>query len=115
MFLVKDDNTEALFGTGWAGHSQGKNNPDMQNVKSIGPLPQGWYTIMPPHDNPHTGPYTMDLVPDKENKMFGRDLFRIHGAALHNPEMSSDGCIVQIRTVRESIWNSGYHRLQVIA
>lgn len=115
LFLVNDGGSVIKYGTGWAGHSEGKNNPAMQNVKGIGPLPQGWYTIEKPYDNPHTGPYTMDLTPDASNQMFGRDLFRLHGAAYVNPEMSSDGCIIQIRDVRQKIWNSGVHRLQVVS
>lgn len=112
--LINDDGSEQLFGTGWAGHSEGKNNPAMQCVKNTGPLPCGWYTIGQPYDNPHTGVYTMDLTPDSENDMCGRSLFRIHGAAFTNPEMSSDGCIIQIRMVREKIHNSGVTRLQVV-
>jgi hypothetical protein len=30
---------------GWAGQREGKNNPAMQNVHNIGPLPVGTYTI----------------------------------------------------------------------
>lgn len=114
IFLVQDDGTEVLRGIGWAGHSAGKNNPAMQCVKGVGPLPRGWYTIGNPYENPHTGHYTMDLTPDLTNDMCGRDLFRIHGANPTNPEMSSDGCIIQERPVREAIHNSGVNRLQVI-
>jgi hypothetical protein len=56
----------------------------------------------------------MDLDPDPANEMFGRSAFRIHGAALENPELSSDGCIIQQRSVREAVWNSGDHQLEVI-
>ena len=104
-----------LMGTGWAGQGAGENNPAAQNQEGIGPLPQGNYTIGSPYDNPHTGPFTMDLTPAPENEMFGRSLFRIHGAAKTNPELSSEGCIVQQRPVREAIWNEGDRDLQVVA
>ena len=101
--------------TGWAGHSEGKNNPAMQNVPDVGPLPVGTYSIGEPHDSPHTGPYTMDLTPDPDNTMFGRSEFRIHGAAFVNPDMSSDGCIIMPRVVREKIWSSNDRSLEVSA
>ena len=100
---------------GWAGQREGKNNPVMQNVPKVGPLPQGLYTIGDPHTSPNTGPYTMNLTPDPSNDMFGRDDFRIHGAAEEHPELSSEGCIVQPREIRENIWNSGDSTIEVIA
>ena len=104
-----------LMGTGWAGQGAGENNPAAQNQEGIGPLPQGNYTIGSPYDNPHTGPFTMDLTPAPENEMFGRSLFRIHGAAKTNPELSSEGCFVQLRPVREALWNEGDRDFQVVA
>lgn len=103
-----------LLGTGWAGQGAGKNNPAMQNVAKTGPLPCGVYTIEQPHDDPHTGKYTMNLIPDPANEMFGRSAFRIHGIAESHPELSSEGCVVQIRTVREKIWSSGDRQVRVI-
>ena len=104
-----------VVAAGWAGQGKGKNNPDMQDVESIGPLPCGLYTIQAPHDNPHTGPFTMDLIPDPTNQTFGRKDFRIHGAAFKDPELSSEGCIIQARSVRERIWASGDRKLQVVS
>jgi Protein of unknown function (DUF2778) len=100
---------------GWAGQREGKNNPTMQGVAGVGPLPQGQYTIGEPHESPHTGPYTMDLTPDPSNNMLGRSVFRIHGAAFEHPELSSEGCIIMPRYVREMIWNSGDHTIEVVA
>jgi Protein of unknown function (DUF2778) len=102
-----------ILGVGWAGQGIGKNNPDMDGVHNIGPLPAGLYTITAPYDNPKTGPYTMNLEPDPSNNMKGRADFRIHGAAFTNPELSSEGCIIQVRGVRQAIWDSDDHQLQV--
>lgn len=100
---------------GWAGQREGFNNPAMQDVHNTGPLPQGTYAIGAPHDSPHTGPYTMDLTPSPNNNMFGRSSFRIHGAAKTHPELSSEGCIIMPRPIRETIWNSGDRTIEVIA
>jgi hypothetical protein len=104
----------SLIGIGWAGQGEGKNNPDMDNVPKIGPLPAGFYTILDPHDSPATGKYTMNLVPDSSNDMKGRSLFRIHGASASHPETSSEGCIVQPHDARLAGWNEGDHQLEVL-
>jgi Protein of unknown function (DUF2778) len=100
---------------GWAGHGAGRNNPAWSDVPNVGPLPQGQYTIQEPIDSPHTGPYSLPLVPDPNNNMYNRAFFRIHGAALQNPEMSSDGCIILPRPIRQIIWQSGDTALEVVA
>lgn len=101
-------------GSGYAGSPEGKNNPDLQNVEGVGPLPCNRYTIQAPHDSPHTGKYTMDLEPDADGEMFGRSEFRIHGDSVQHPGAASHGCIVLPHPVRVSIWDSGDHRLQVV-
>jgi hypothetical protein len=65
--------------TGYAGHGAGVDNPAMENVPNIGPLPQGTYTIGPEFTHPHTGPLSMRLEPDASNEMFGRGGFLLHG------------------------------------
>lgn len=99
--------------TGWAGQLEGTNNPGMQNVPNIGPLPQGCYTIGPAYDHPHLGPLTMNLTPDDTNEMFGRADFRIHGASAQHPALSSHGCIILPRYARQHIIDSGDRRLEV--
>lgn len=86
---------DTLVGIGWAGHLDGRNNPDMQDIKGVGPLPRGTYTINNPTDNTHLGPIAFSLTPHPENFMFGRDSFFIHGASSVHPALSSDGCIIQ--------------------
>lgn len=109
------DSSGNLLGTGWAGQGDGKNNPDMQDVKNIGPLPQGRYTIGPAYHHPRLGPVTMDLTPSPSNQMFDRADFRIHGASATDPEHSSEGCMIQIRIVRESVASGMDKDLEVIA
>jgi hypothetical protein len=101
-------------GNGYAGHGQGLNNPGMQNVHDVGPLPQGTYTIGPEHNNPHTGPATMNLTPDPANNMAGRDAFRIHGDNARGDQSASNGCIVLPRNARDNINNGGDNTLVVV-
>lgn len=101
-------------GMGWAGRGAGRNNPAMQNVPNVGPLPKGLYKIGPAYHHPKLGPVTMNLTPAPTNEMFGRADFRIHGASEDDPENSSEGCIIQIRMVRELIDASPDKDLEVV-
>jgi hypothetical protein len=98
--LFTDD---GLVGVGWAGHSEGKNNPDMQNVRETGPLPVGIYTVGDPINSPRLGPLAFPLTPDPSNKMYGRSGFYLHAPSISHPAMSSDGCIIMVRAVREHL------------
>lgn len=109
------DSLGRTLADGYAGNGAGKNNPAMQNVHQVGPLPVGLYTILAPEEGHPTGPYTLPLVPDATNVMFGRSEFRIHGDSLESPGNASDGCIVMPPEARRHIWESGDHRLEVIA
>ncbi len=108
-------NGAALLGTGYAGRGEGLNNPAMQAVPNIGPLPQGIYTINPPVDTTTHGPYVMWLTPDPANEMFGRFGFGIHADEIANAgkHLASTGCIVMSNEARLAIWESGDRELQV--
>ena len=68
-----------------------RNNPSCQCQVSVGPLPQGTYSL----GNMMTFkgmPYCYELYPASSNSMCGRSGFLIHGGACSgNP---SEGCIV---------------------
>lgn len=100
---------------GYSGNGNGKNNPAMQNVENVGPLPQGLYGIESPINSPKHGPTALPLVPDPKNTMFGRSEFLIHGDSVEAPGCASEGCIVMAKIVRELIWQSGDHDLTVLA
>ena len=89
--------------TGYSGHGEGLNNPAMQGVQAIGPLPVGTYAIAPARTSKRLGPVVLDLLPDANNEMFGRSLFRIHGDNSKGDRSASDGCIILPRNVREFI------------
>jgi hypothetical protein len=103
-----------LIAYGYAGAGIGRNNPRMQTVKNVGPLPCGFYTMNPPVDTKDHGPYVIWLTPDDSNLMFNRGDFGIHGDSIPHPGSASEGCIIQPRFARERAWESNDHRLQVI-
>lgn len=110
-----------LVANGYAGgnlgqNPEGRNNPNLQFVHNIGPLPQGSYTIGPPREGTHLGPYALPLTPNPANQMHTRSGFYIHGdrAPTFPPYSASEGCIVVSYPVRVQIWKSGDHKLDVI-
>lgn len=117
LYLVESDGTEELLFVGWAGRGLGKNNPEMQTVRSTGPLPVGLYRITGPENNPLTGPLSLRLTPDPETQMYGRDGFLIHGAASDPAKrgQESKGCIIASRATREKIISLGVSIIEVVS
>jgi hypothetical protein len=109
------DPTGKLLTTGYSGFGLGKNEPQMEILHDVGPIPAGTYTILPPADSPTHGPFAMHLEPDPGNDMFDRSGFLIHGDSKEHPGLASQGCIILGRPFREAIWASGDHELQVMA
>lgn len=111
--MVADDGV--VLDTGYAGKGSSKNDPDAQDVPNEGPLPRGLYTILAPVDTKTHGPYVLWLEPDAANQMCGRSSFGIHGDSVVHPGEASEGCIILPRSIRELIWQSGDHRLEVVS
>jgi len=85
----------------YSGAGVGKNNPDMQKVKNVGPVHVGWYTLGTPlytgkGQNSTHGPYVIPLEPDPENDMDSRGGFLIHGDSMHAPGTASEGCVIPL-------------------
>ena len=110
---IRYDNGK-LIGIGYSGHGLGKNNPLMQDVKNVGPIPRGRYKKGKVYDSEHTGPFTILLIPDLKNEMFGRSDFKMHGDSIENPGTASLGCIVAERETREEVYNSTEQYINVI-
>jgi hypothetical protein len=104
-----------LEGVGYSGTPAYKNNPQATHLVNNGPIPCGLYKILAPENTEKHGEYVLWLVPDPSNQMFGRSEFGIHGDKIGSPGTASEGCIVLSRGVREAIWESGDHDLQVVA
>lgn len=99
--------------TGYAGKGAGKNNPDMEQVRNVGPIPTGKYEIQAPFNSKHTSPYALPLSPIGHNAL-GRTAFQIHGDSNRNPGTASEGCIILGPQIRRKIWNSGVRTLVVV-
>jgi RHS repeat-associated protein len=83
---------------GYAGNGDGVNNPALEGVQNVGPLPRGRYTIGEPRYSSNTGRNARNLTPDPANNMYGRSNFQWHGANADRDRgggrNSSNGCIV---------------------
>ena len=97
--------------TGYAGTGAGRNNPAMENVQNVGPIPQGNYSVGTGHAGGHTGPQTLNVDPVAGTNTHGRTAFRIHGNNRRND--ASQGCIIMSRGTRDTISNAGGARLRV--
>lgn len=112
--LLRRDGAIDILGKGYSGFGDGKNNPAMESVPDVGPIPRGEYQVGVPHDTDSHGPFVMSLTPLPLNEMFGRAGFLMHGDSIEHPGTASKGCIIMPHPVRERVWNSGDHRLQVV-
>lgn len=121
MNLLFIQSTGALYRDGtlldmaYAGHAAGVNNPALQNVRIVGPLPCGWYTTGAAKQGTKLGPNAIPLTPDDEKVMFGRSAFYIHADNAKRDHSASEGCIVAGNSARALIAKEPGSRLQVLA
>lgn len=100
---------------GYSGIDAGRNNPDMQALRNLGPIPQGEWTIFgPPVNTRDHGPYVLRLEPKAQTNTFGRSGFLMHGDSIESPGCASHGCVIMPRVVREQVWSSGDTELEVV-
>lgn len=112
------DSTGKHVAFGYAGGNEGKNpegvnNPLMVSVKDVGPLPPGFYTFGEPVEHSRLGPFAIPLLPDTTNNMMGRGDFYCHGDTTPSGS-ASEGCVIMPRAIRNELWASTDHRLQVV-
>lgn len=111
----------AFVSKGYSGKGRGVNNPKLQGVAGVGPVPQGPWKIVERYDSGNVGPYALvlhavDATPgDDRHDATGRGAFRIHGDNKLGNLSASKGCIILPRTVRVAIWTSGDRDLEVVA
>jgi len=93
--------------SGYSGAGAGRDNPNMQDVVDVGPIPQGCWRVGAPTGSRGTGPYSLPLTPLPDNDVFNtpRDpnSFLIHGPNASRPNDSSSGCPVIDRPSRQAI------------
>jgi hypothetical protein len=105
---------DKIIGIGYSGaRPDGYNNPSMQGVENVGPIPCGRFRIVgPPFDSPKHGKYVLHLVPDAATRAFilslGRDpdTFLMHGDSIRLPGTASEGCVIQAHDVRVMVWTA---------
>lgn len=98
-----------LVACGYSGSGDGKNNPALQAVHDVGPIPCGDWRIGAPIDlqgGPH-GPFVLPLTALHGTETFGRDGFLIHGDRIDAPGTASQGCVILPKPIRQQIAASG--------
>ena len=106
-------------GVGYAGgncglNRQGINNPDMEGVKKIGPLPGGVYTRGTVVEGSHLGSFAIPLIPDPSNDMLGRSDFYMHGDKVNEPLCASEGCIIMPPNTRHWFYDCDDNQITVV-
>lgn len=104
----------ALVSNGYSGKGRGKNNPALEAVVGIGPIPAGKWRMTGIYNSKNVGPYAIVLEPETGTDTKGRSAFRIHGDSIKSPGNASKGCIILPRRIREQMWGSGDKALTVI-
>jgi len=100
---------------GYSGLGEGKNNPHMEAVKDVGPIPHGEWTIGgPPFSSEEHGPYVLTLTPVDSATALGRSGFLMHGDSIDHPGEASKGCIIMPHDTRVEVWTSGDTALEVV-
>jgi len=94
----------------YSGHGDGVNNPALQPVQGVGPIPQGMWKINAPIKSQHTGPFALPLIPFASTETFGRGIaepFEMHGdwVGHEGQRLASCGCVISALEGRESVWS----------
>jgi len=112
--LVTDSAGEVVAHA-WAGNGEGLNNPAMQAVRCVGPLPQGTYRVGTwEEQHPGLGPMVVHLQ-QIAGETFGRDGFYIHGPSSTHYMQESKGCVVVPHEQRQKIHDLDPDFLVVVA
>ena len=115
--------TGTVQGRGYSGQPPYTNDPSAEGLEGKGPIPCGvWFVSGVEYDNPKLGQFVLILTPDAATRArvlaLGRDpdSFRMHGEKLEPPPgFASDGCIVQVRLVREMVNDSPDKQINVVS
>jgi hypothetical protein len=104
-----------LAGIGYSGHGDGVNNPGMDQVPDVGPIPSGAWTIGEPFTDPEKGPLVMALTPQRY--ITDRSGFLMHGDLVTavGQRLASHGCIIMGHAIRFEVAASPDRLLNVVA
>jgi hypothetical protein len=103
-----------LLGSGYSGSGAGKNDPALDFIPNVGPIPIGKWLLVGLEERGDLHPPVIRLAPAPGTETFHRGGFLIHGDSIAHPGEASHGCIILPHEVREAIWNSGIRELEVI-
>lgn len=102
-------------GVGYSGHGGGLDNPAMEAVEGVGPIPAGAWRIVEWFDNyENKGPCVARLAPIGHSA-HGRTGFLIHGDNSAENHTASDGCIIAGPAIRQAMRASGDTELFVVS
>ena len=101
------------IGVGYSGFEEGKNNPRLQDVVNLGPIPRGLYHITQLYHSKKVGRNSLKLAPVGHDALKRTNLV-MHGDSVTRPGYASKGCVVQKLTPRLTVWRSSDHLLKVI-
>ena len=94
-------------GFGYSGNGQGLNNPALESVPEVGPIPRGKWTMSRFFSDPVKGPIVCHLIPAASTDTFGRSGFMIHGDNSKETHSGSHGCVILSCSQRAMIRMSG--------
>lgn len=97
---------------------KGFNDPSLQSVIDVGPIPCGFWDICgPPITTTEHGPYVLRLEPWPGTETYGRVGFLMHGKPLPPADIrsGSKGCICAGPDTRRRVYQSGDTKLLVIS
>ena len=102
--------------TGYSGNGLGLNNPAMDNVEKVGPIPAGlWsmvsFTVANYEDK---GPNVIHLSPNEGTDTHGRSGFLMHGDNSKGDHSASEGCIIMPPHARLQAWAEPDKTIEVI-
>lgn len=101
----------SLVHVGYSGHAEGVNNPQLETVPMVGPIPRGTWAMGKPFLHPRLGPVSIPLT--RIRPPIQRSGFLIHGDNRALDRSASNGCIIMPRHVRERLAASPFRLLVV--
>jgi len=103
-----------ILGSGYSGFGPGLNNPAMEAIPDVGPIPKGFWRIVR-WDDQHAekGPCVAVLEPVGHNA-HNRTGFLLHGDNAAMNHTASHGCIVDVMQLRHLLRATGDMELEVI-
>lgn len=86
-------------GITYSGKGEGRNNPEMEAIRGVGPIPRGLYAVSlcEQKEHPHLAMPVFRLLPVGHDA-HGRDGFLLHGDNVDHD--ASEGCIIAGKTFR---------------